>query len=85
MSVLGEPGLHVNAIGDRPRPTRFSLRPPIAHIPQTTCTPNETCSLIWIALTLAVPAGLNLAKVVLTHTLKPDVFSVQAPKEKQHA
>src|ERR1700722_14768558 len=36
--------------GNHPRPTRFSLRPPIAYNPRTTCTPKQICSLIWTAL-----------------------------------
>src|ERR1700689_5571140 len=41
MSVQREPGPDVNAVGDHPRPTPFSLRPPIAHNPRTTCTPKR--------------------------------------------
>ena len=42
-------------MGDHPKPTRFSLRPPIAYHPRIICTPNQICSLIWTALAESSP------------------------------
>src|SRR5277367_3680495 len=85
MSVLGELNRNVNAIGDHPRPTRFSLRPPIAHPSKDCLYTKRDRSLIWTALAenspgrspglrpgllSAVPTGLNLESAVLTQTRK---------------
>jgi hypothetical protein len=48
--------------GNHPRPTQFSLRPPIAYNPRIICTPNQSCSLIWTALILTRRFGTEFGE-----------------------